>query len=225
MVKTNGKYKALEARLAYQFEKIALLDLALRHSSSGANDNQRLEFLGDRVLGLVIADALYLQFPDMVEGELAPRYNYLIRKKSCAIVAEKLCLGDELYLGRSEAKSGGRRKTALLGDVMEAVIGAIYLDGGYGAAKEFVLRNWQELLHELPEETVDAKTRLQELAQAQKQPPPNYEIIQRDGPDHAPEFTIQANVMGLQALGKGTSRRAAEQAAAREMLKQLEAGK
>ncbi len=224
MAKTNGKYQALQARLDYQFDNPGLLDLALRHSSFGPTDNQRLEFLGDRVLGLTIADALYREFPNMTEGELAPRFNYLIRKESCARVAEALNLGDELYLGRSEAKSGGRRKTALLGDVMEAVIAAIYLDGGFDAAQNFVLSQWKDMIHEMPEDTVDAKTRLQEYLQARKKEPPSYKIIKRDGPDHAPVFTVECLAAPHRSEGEGKSKRAAEQDAAAKMLESLEAG-
>ncbi len=226
MEKTNtkpqSKHKALQARLGYEFKDSSLLDLALRHSSFSAIDNQRLEFLGDRILGLVIASKLYLEFPELSEGELAPRFNYLIRKGSCARVAEKLNLGDELYLGRSEAKSGGRRKIALLGDVMEAVLAAIYLDGGFHAAESVILAQWDEMIHEMPEETVDAKTRLQETLQGQKQPPPNYKILNREGPDHAPVFLVECKAGNFTSTGEGTSKRAAEQRAAKAMLQLLE---
>lgn len=220
----TSKHTNLQKRLGYQFKDWHLLDTALTHSSHAAkHDNQRMEFLGDRVLGLAISTYLYRNYTSAQEGDLAPRFNHLVRKETCAEIADSLQLGDEMRLGRSESRSGGRRKTAILGDVMEAVIAAIYLDGGYKAAEAFILDAWKDALEEMPEETIDNKTKLQEYVQGKGQEPPRYEILGRAGPDHAPEFEVAVCLdTGETASGKGGSRRKAEQAAAGEMLAMLE---
>ncbi len=204
----------------------ALLEEALTHSSAGSSarpDNQRLEFLGDRVLGLVMAEALYARHPNEAEGKLAPRFNELVRKETCAEVAESIGLGDHLQLGRSETLSGGRRKTALLGDAMEAVIAAIYLDQGLEAARNAILRLWGPRLTQQREAPRDAKTAIQEWAQARGLAPPKYVEIARAGPDHAPVFTIEARLAsGPTATAQAQSKRAAEQAAASALLDQVE---
>jgi ribonuclease-3 len=218
---------ALIGRLGLGALDRALLDEALTHSSAGSSvrsDNQRLEFLGDRVLGLVMSEALYARHPDEAEGKLAPRFNDLVRKETCAEVAEEIGLGEHLRLGRSETLSGGRRKTALLGDAMEAVIAAIYLDQGLEAARDAILGLWGARLTKQREAPRDAKTAIQEWAQARGLAPPKYSEIARAGPDHAPVFTIEARLgSGQRAIGEAPSKRAAEQAAAATLLDQVEA--
>ncbi len=192
-------------------------------SSPTRDDNQRLEFLGDRVLGLVMAEALLVQDRGASEGQLAPRFNALVRKEACADVAREILLGDALKLGRSEMLSGGRRKLALLGDAMEAVIAAVYMDAGFGPARDMVLRLWGERVVHVDADARDAKTSLQEWAQARGLPPPRYEIVARSGPDHAPVFTIAAKLENDEvAEATAGSKRQAEQAAAKALLQRLE---
>ena len=216
--------KAFEQRLGHNFASPDLLRQALTHGSvaSPRGDNQRLEFLGDRVLGLVMAEALLEADRSAAEGKLAPRYNALVRKETCADVARDIGLGDILKLGRSEMLSGGRRKDALLGDGMEAVIAAVYLDGGFAAARDIVLKLWGKRIDTVDADARDAKTTLQEVVQAKGTPPPTYSEVAREGPDHAPVFTVEAVLKtGERARAKAPSKRAAEQAAAAELLKVL----
>ncbi|MEO0386992.1 MAG: ribonuclease III [Pseudomonadota bacterium] len=224
MAKLNQHQQALADALGHRFATPALLVEAVTHASVGANgrDNQRLEFLGDRVLGLVIAEALIARAPDAREGMLAPRLNALVRKETCAEVAETIGVGPALLMGRSEQASGGRRKTALLGDAMEAVIAAVYLDGGFEAARTMILRHWGARIDGVPERARDAKTALQEWAQARGMAPPDYVERERSGPDHAPEFVIEARLAsGEAAAARAGSKRAAQQAAATRLLAQL----
>jgi ribonuclease-3 len=226
-VKLSAELRAFEKRLGHGFARPELLARAVTHasmSSASRDDNQRLEFLGDRVLGLVMAEALLDLDPAATEGQLAPRFNALVRKETCADVAREIDLGAVLKLGRSEMLSGGRRKQALLGDAIEAVIAAVYLDGGFDAAKSVVLSLWGARLHEVDEDARDAKTALQEWAQARGLTPPRYEEIKREGPDHAPVFTIAAQLSTGQAQAASAgSKRQAEQAAAQALLSRLEA--
>lgn len=212
------------ARLGHSFAEPALLVEAMTHPSmGGARDNQRLEFLGDRVLGLVIAEALLQDDREATEGDLAPRLNALVRKETCAEVARSVDLGAALRMGRSEMLSGGRRKQALLGDALEAVIAAVYLDGGLDAARTLVLRLWGDRIGEARAQERDAKTALQEWAQARGMPPPEYLDVDRTGPDHAPLFSVEARLSdGRAATGQAASKRAAQQAAAGALLAQVE---
>jgi ribonuclease-3 len=225
-MKLNGDLRAFEGRIGHTFADPALLSRAVTHasmSSANRDDNQLLEFLGDRVLGLVMAQALLELDPNATEGQLAPRFNALVRKETCADVAREIDLGKVLKLGRSEMISGGRRKQALLGDAIEAVIAAVYLDGGFDAAKALVLRLWGDRIETVEEDARDAKTALQEWAQARKLQPPKYVQTGRTGPDHAPVFTIAARLEnGAEAQASAPSKRAAEQAAASTLLAQLE---
>lgn len=225
-MKLSAELKALEARLGYKFSNPELLLRAVTHSSMSSptrQDNQRLEFLGDRVLGLVMADALLEHDKSAAEGLLAPRFNALVRKEACAEVAVDIELGDALKLGRSEMMSGGRRKQALLGDAMEAVIAAIYRDGGFDAARDVILRLWGARVQAVEDDARDAKTSLQEWAQARKLPPPVYAVVARSGPDHAPVFTISASLKtGASAEATDNSKRKAEQAAAKALLGQVD---
>jgi ribonuclease-3 len=214
------------ARLGHDFTDPALFIEAMTHSSmAGGRHNQRLEFLGDRVLGLVISEALLAQDSAADEGTLAPRFNALVRKEACAEVATALDLGSALRMGRSEMLTGGRHKTAILGDAMEAVIAAVYLDAGLDTARALILRHWGARIGEARAQTPDAKTALQEWAQARGQKPPAYLDRDRQGPDHAPLFTVEAQLEdGHAATGRASSKRAAQQAAAQSLLDALETG-
>ncbi|MCU4652579.1 ribonuclease III [Roseibacterium sp. SDUM158016] len=215
-------------RLGHAFADPDLLRRALTHSSLSSPtrpDNQRLEFLGDRVLGLVMSEALLAQDETAREGQLAPRFNALVRKETCAEVAREIDIGAVLRLGKSEMATGGRRKQALLGDAMEAVIAAVYLDAGFEAAREVVLRLWGRRVARVEEDARDAKTALQEWAQARGQVPPSYTEVARTGPDHAPVFTVEAKLAtGESARAEARVKRQAEQAAARMLLDRLGAG-
>jgi len=220
-----SELRAFAGRLGHDFANPALLVEAVTHASMSAPtrpDNQRLEFLGDRVLGLVMAEALLAADESAAEGALAPRFNALVRKETCAAVARDIGLGEVLRLGRSEMMSGGRRKEALLADALEAVIAAVYLDGGFGPAKALVLRLWSDRISSVQEDSRDAKTALQEWAQARGMAPPAYTELGREGPDHAPVFTIEARLAeGISARAKAASKRQAEQAAAKSLLARL----
>ncbi len=217
--------EALEGRLQYRFKDRTGLLRALTHRSAVLGDQvahesyQRHEFLGDRVLALVVAEMLFSTYPREEEGDLARRLNQLVRRETCAEVAIDLDLGSVLRLGAGERQSGGRRKEAILGDVAEAVIAAIYLDGGFDAARDFVLRNWKPRMENLTGSLRDPKTLLQEWAQGRGQGLPVYAIVDRSGPDHAPIFQVVVTIDGEAAgEGQGKSKRDAEQAAAAEAL-------
>ena len=216
-----------ETRLGHRFTKPELLLEALTHPSLSSDtrpSNQRLEFLGDRVLNLAIAQALYDHFPTATEGDLAPRYNALVRKETCAEIARAMDLGAVLKLGRSEMQSGGRRKDALLADALEAVIAAIYFDAGLDAARAIVLAHWGERVKTAESHVSNSKSALQEWAQALGLPTPVYTEISREGPPHAPKFVIEATLSdGRAATSCAGSKRAAEQAAAAALLQKVSA--
>lgn len=223
----TASLEALEAKLGHRFKNPSLLREALTHPSAnpkarGGRHNDRLEFLGDRVLGLIIARRLFERFKDAEAGQLSDRLNALVRLETAAEVAREIGLGEHLIMARSEAESGGRNKTGILGDACEAVIGALYLDGGLPAAEQFVDRLWKRRLAQVGRTRKDAKNRLQERVQGQGLPLPVYEMVGRSGPDHAPSFTVEVRVEGVKpAQGEGPSRRLAEQAAAEKMLRRL----
>ena len=225
-MKLSADLAAFQSRLGHMFATPELLVRAVTHasmSSATRDDNQRLEFLGDRVLGLVMAEALLEHDRSATEGQLAPRFNALVRKETCADVAREIDIGAVLKLGRSEMLSGGRRKQALLGDAMEAVIAAVYRDAGFDAAKAVVLRLWGDRITTVEQDARDAKTALQEWAQARGLPPPSYVETARSGPDHAPQFTIEARLQsGEQAHATAGSKRQAEQTAAAALLGKLD---
>lgn len=225
MMKLSRDLQDFQGRIGHVFARPDLLIRAMTHSSIASPtrpDNQRLEFLGDRILGLVMAEALMAEDKAAAEGQLAPRFNALVRKETCADVARQVDLGAVLKLGKSEQVTGGRRKMALLGDGMEALIAAIYLDAGLDTAREVILRLWGERLHAVPEDARDAKTSLQEWAQARRMPPPVYDVLDRSGPDHAPVFRIVARLKdGREAEGQAPSKRAAEQSAAKALLEKV----
>jgi ribonuclease-3 len=218
------KLKDLEARLGYAFEDRALLKKALTHASvrqasAKRRDNERLEFLGDRVLGLAVAELLSEVYPTASEGDLARLYNRLVRGGTCAEVARALDLGPSLVLSESEAGSGGRDKETILADASEALLGAIFLEAGYEKAREVVRAHWGTKLQGAPAEAADAKSALQEWAQGKGLDLPQYVEVARQGPDHAPRFTAEVRIKGARpARGEGASKRAAEQAAATALL-------
>lgn len=218
------KFKELETKLGYRFKNPDFLERALTHASVRGGkvarfDNERLEFIGDRVLGLAIAEALNGQYPDASEGELARRYNRLVRGEACAKVARNIGLGDHLILSESEADSGGRNKTTILADAAEALLGAVFIDGGFEKARAVVHKLWQDQSEPVPEVAVDAKSALQEWAQGQGLALPRYTVVARKGPDHAPRFTAEVLIAGrAPAQGEGASKRIAEQAAASALL-------
>lgn len=226
-MKLSAELATFQSRLGHTFKNPELLIRATTHSSiSSASrpDNQRLEFLGDRVLGLTMAEALFQADKNAAEGQLAPRFNALVRKETCADVARQIDLGTVLKLGRSEMISGGRRKEALLADAMEAVIAAVYLDAGFEAARGIILSLWGRRIESVEDDARDPKSALQEWAQARKQAPPKYETVARTGPDHAPVFTIRVTLdSGQTEQAKAPSKRLAEQTAAKALLNKLEA--
>jgi ribonuclease-3 len=208
----------LEARIGHRFDDATLLVTALTHVSAVSGQKQptyqRLEFLGDRVLGLVVSEMLYAAFVEAEEGELSRRLADLVRKESCAEVAREWGIEAHIRLGDSE-RSAGAVKTAILGDACESIIGAVFLDAGYLAAREVVVRAFEPRMRAPRRPLRDAKTALQEWAQARGLPTPSYRELSRRGPDHAPEFTIAVEVEGFPvAEANGGSKRLAEQAAA-----------
>jgi ribonuclease-3 len=218
MARARADLSALESRIGHDFADKALVELALTHVSHSHGRGpsyQRLEFLGDRVLGLAVAAMLYRAFPKEEEGKLSRRLADLVRKESCADVARDWGVGAFLRLGDSEAQNGGAEKSAILGDVCEAILGAVFLDAGYDAAARLVERAWEARMRAPRRPLRDAKTTLQEWAQARGLQTPAYVIAARSGPDHAPKFIISVAVDGFApAEASGGSRRAAEQAAA-----------
>ncbi len=219
------RLSALEGRLGYQFSDRELLVQALTHGSYGDGrrkiDNyQRLEFLGDRVLGLFTAGILYLK-SEADEGGLARKLNALVRKETCAEVAKELELGEIVRMSKATEKQGGRERVSILGDASEAVLGAIYLDGGYEAAKDFYERYWHGRMFDVLNQSLkDPKTELQERAAARKHDSPLYEVIEQTGPDHRPSFVMKVTVDDFTGMGSGPSKKDAERQAAQDLLDQ-----
>lgn len=216
--------ESLQKRIGYQFKNIKLLTRALTHSSLAKQaNNQRLEFLGDAVIGMVVARILYDLFPDEQEGELARRQAGLVRGETLAQVARDIGLGDALKVASSEVQAGGRDNSSNLEDALEALIGAIYLDGGIEAVEAFVVPRWRELAKSVAVALKDAKTALQEWAQGRGLPLPTYEIIETAGSAHSPIFTIEVKVQGYEpASAKAPSKRYAQQEAAVILLERLQ---
>jgi ribonuclease III len=216
----------LERRLGYSFRDPKLVALALTHLSAQSNGGQgrtqsyqRLEFLGDRVLGVVVASRLYAAFPRASEGELSMRFAKLVRRETCAEIAAAWDVGPHVVLGLGEARGGGRKKEAILGDVCEALIGAVFVDGGFEGAEKVVLAAWGERVTADAEPARDAKTAVQEWAQSRAIPAPRYEEVERSGPAHAPHFVMRVLLDGFEPeIGAASSKRAAEQAAAQAFL-------
>jgi ribonuclease-3 len=218
MARAKPDLSALEARVGHDFADKSLLRWALTHVSAAKRREEsyeRLEFLGDRVLGLAVAHLLFEAFPENSEGELSRRLAALVRKETCAEVAEHWGVGPHMRLGEGEAQTGGRKKRAILGDVCEAIIGAVFLDGGTQVAESVVRAAFGPKMLEAERALRDAKTALQEWAQARRLAPPRYRLVARSGPDHAPSFELAVEIDGFPAAtGAGASKRAAEQAAA-----------
>lgn len=215
--------KDLEDRIGYHFTDRELIVRALSHASAalaqGTIGYERLEFLGDRVLGLVIAELLYHRFPSEPEGDLAMRLNALVRAETCAEVALELDIGSAIRLTKGEERAGVRDRSSVLSDVTEAVIAALYLDGGLECARSFIEANWLPKLDAMGGPPRDAKTELQEWAQSKQKGLPAYAAVGRSGPDHAPIFEVEVKIAGISPVtGTGPSKRTAEQAAAIAML-------
>lgn len=213
----------LQQRIGYYFKNKDLLTLALTHPSLvGQKNNQRLEFLGDAVLALVVARIVYDLFPDEQEGELARRLAELVRGATLAAVARDIGLGEVLLVAASEKKGGGSDNSSNLEDAIEALIGAIYLDCGLAAVEELVVPIWSKLAKNAVAAPKDSKTALQEWAQGRKLPLPSYKVLETEGTAHAPVFTIEVTVHGYApASAKAASKRAAQQEAAKILLEKL----
>lgn len=213
-------------QLNYQFADPQLLQVALTHRSAGGENNERLEFLGDAALNLIISEDLYRRFPDIREGELSRIRAALVNGKALAVLARELSVGEHLQLGAGERSSGGHRRESILADAFEAILGAIYRDGGFEACRQVVLAQYQSRLDALDPKAShkDAKTRLQEFLQARKQPLPDYQVQDAQGQQHAQTFVVACRVAMLDkaVLAEGRSRRKAEQAAAQHALDLLE---
>ena len=222
---TTEAVMQLEASTDYCFSEKSLALTALTHSSVAKKhqlSNERLEFLGDRVLGLVIAEMLYAQFPDEDEGALGYRFPALVRAEALARVADKLGVGSYLLIDDREFTNNSKRKTSVLSNTCEAIIAALYIDGGLKAAEKFIRVHWQPLLEEDLTPPKDAKTLLQELVQGRGLDVPRYQVTDRRGPDHAPQFTVEVSVKNEpSATGTGPSKRAAETAAAETLYMNL----
>ncbi len=209
-------------RIGYHFKNPLFLERALTHASTGDENYERLEFLGDRVLGLIISEILYRCFPFEKEGALARRLSALACTETLAIIARGLDLHDIVIASVSERASGGNKQDNLLADCMEAIIGAIFLDHGYIACQEVVTALWGDRIYTLSQPPVDSKTALQEWAQGRGLPVPVYEVVGREGPDHAPQFRIKVSVEGVEPEeGVGPSRRIAEKLAAQNLYDRL----
>lgn len=211
----------------HRFRDPGLLETALRHRSAGVPHNERLEFLGDAVLALLVAEALHQRWPKADEGALTRARSQLVRESTLAAIARRLGLGDQLQLGPGERKSGGRHRDSILADALEAVVGAVYLDGGLEACRAAVLPWFEEGLATLPagKADKDPKTRVQEWLQARQWARPEYELVEARGPDHARHFRVRARAGEplLEVEGEGSSLRNAEQSAAEALLSALEA--
>lgn len=216
----------LQRRIAYQFNDMAFLKLALTHRSACGNHNERLEFLGDSILSFVIADDLYHRFVHIDEGDMSRMRATLVRGKTLAEIGREFELGDVLHLGPGELKSGGFRRDSILADAVEAIIGAVYLDSSFEKVREVVLGWYKERLDLINPDLSqkDPKTRLQECLQGARKPLPLYNVIKVQGEAHDQQFTVECEVAGMDTpvLGKGSSRRKAEQAAAERALEKLE---
>ena len=220
------RYARLSKLLDYRFKDEGLLEQALTHRSAAKKHNERLEFLGDAVLGMVIADALFVRFPTVPEGKLTRMRSTLVKGDTLAEMAKEAGVGELLKLGQGELKSGGHRRSSILADAVEAILGAIYLDDGINTVRGVILRLWSDRIDRLDpnEHPKDSKTRLQEYLQSRREPLPVYEVVTISGKDHAQTFEVSCCVDKLDqhSHGTGASRREAEQDAARAMLSQLQ---
>ena len=226
-MRRSKKSTELEKNLGYTFKSRELFDRALTHASVRSQrgmryDNERLEFIGDRVLGLAVAEMLHDAHPEASEGELARRYNRLVRGQACASVARRLGLGPHLILSDSEADSGGREKETILDDAVEALLGAIFIEAGFDPARDVVRSLWTAQFEQLPHVVADPKSALQELAADRSLAPPHYELVSRTGAHHAPTFRIKVSIKGGgEAEAEGPSKQEAETAAAAALLESM----
>ncbi len=220
------KLKRLEKKLGYLYVNDDLLKRAITHRSAGSRHNERLEFLGDSILSLVIAETLYHRFPDVSEGDMSRMRATLVREKTLAELAREFDLGEYLILGPGELKSGGYRRESILADTVEAIIGSIYLDSDMERIRTLLLQWYASRLDEIRPgaDQKDPKTRLQEFLQGRRRPLPSYAVIKVKGEAHNQEFTVQCDIEGMEApvIGVGSSRRKAEQSAAEKALEQLQ---
>ncbi len=221
----SESHAGLSRRLGYQFIQPTLLDDALTHRSAGSRNNERLEFLGDAILNFTIAAELYQRSSQADEGELSRLRASLVNAQALAKLSRGLNIGECLRLGSGELKSGGYRRESILADALEAVFGAVFLDGGFESCRELILRLYQKTLDDLPAaaDLRDPKTRLQEFLQSRKRSLPSYEVIEVSGAAHAQNFIVECRVDGLPepSRGQGSSRRKAEQEAAGNALRSL----
>lgn len=217
-----NKLAILMRKLEHQFDDKSLLTLALTHRSKGSKNYERLEFLGDSILGFVVADWLYSQYPKLAEGKLSRMRSSLVRKETLAIVARQLGMSEFLILGEGELKSGGFNRDSILADTVESIIGALYLDAGFDVASRFIQTNFKNLFDAISEQSTfkDAKSKLQEAMQQQGYGLPNYEIVETLGEQHEQEFTVECVLQDLKLSSSATarSRRGAEQSAAQQVL-------
>ena len=219
---------ALTTGLGYRFKDPALLRIALTHRSHGSPHNERLEFLGDSVLNCIVSDELYRRFPQLAEGELSRARAIIVRQQTLFERARALGVGALLLLGEGELRSGGAERPSILADALEALIGAVYADGGFAAARRFVQRIFEPVLETADPASVlgkDAKTLLQEYLQGRRVALPRYSIVATDGEAHCQRFTVECSIpqLDIRARGEGLSRRAAEQAAAAQVYGELTA--
>ena len=224
-MKNTYHQKEISKLLDYQFKNNRLLEEALTHASarkSSKVNNERLEFLGDRVLGLVIAEELLRKNPNSSEGEIATYYNSLVKKETCSFIAKEIGLENLLTLGKSVKRTNDRQKDKILGNAIEALIGAIFLDAGFEISKQLVLKVWRKQIDIVRDIEAHAKTVLQELLQSKGQEPPTYKQISRTGPDHDPDFCVEVVLgSGLNAIGSGSTKRMAETKAAEQILEKI----
>jgi ribonuclease-3 len=222
----SERLSRLVTRLEYEFDNPDLLTEAVTHRSAAAVNNERLEFLGDSILNFVIANELYHMYPDSPEGDLSRLRASLVKKDGLAMIAKDLELGDFLILGSGELKSGGYRRDSILADAVEAILGAVYLDGGFEACSQLVLRLYREQLDNIPDlsQLKDPKTRLQELLQARKIALPQYQLLDVSGKAHQQTFVISCEVeeLSISTQGRAGSRRKAEQLAAQKAIGEID---
>ena len=221
---TKPAFSKVEEIIEYKFKDLHLLERALTHSSTNDTYNyQRLEFLGDRVLGLVMAGALFTEFKSENEGGLAKRHTALVQGRTCTLVGKTHDIGAHIILSTSEREAGGQLNDNIIGDVVEALLGAVYIDGGYEPAQKVILKLWGDNIRTLDEAPQDPKTELQEWVQARGLDLPTYDVVDKTGPDHAPVFVVRLSVDGQDSVdAEGLSRRQAEKTAAEKMLKRLD---
>ncbi|WP_019883127.1 MULTISPECIES: ribonuclease III [unclassified Methylophilus] len=219
-------FPVLQTRISYSFTQPVLLQQALTHRSFSATNNERLEFLGDSVLNFIIAHQLFNLFPNLPEGDLSRLRAKLVREASLAEIAADLHLGDALKLGEGELKSAGWRRPSILADALEAIVGAVYLDGGFEAAQQVVALLYRDKLQTIDPKAIDkdAKSQLQEYLQSKKMDLPEYQVVSIEGEAHAQSFTVQCFIkkLKLTTTGVGTSRRVAEQQAAKLAMDEIQ---